>query len=128
MYLNDIMENLRDVELGERPAMSRELAREAREALMMLAERPLGAAGMERRTGDADSNVASLLGMTEGVEVGEPGAFRYDPNAYAGALLALGELQKAAERPEEKAAVSLLFEAVAEKAEREYPGRFRRAD
>ena len=122
MYLNDIMENLRDVELGERPALSRELA------LMMLAERPLGAAGMERRTGDADSHVASLLGMTEGVEVGEPGAFRYDPNAYAGALLALGELQKAAERPEEKAAVSLLFEAVAEKAEREYPGLFRRAD
>ena len=103
MYLNDIMANLRDVELGEHPAMSRELAREAREALMMLAERPLGAAGG-----------------------GEPP--HYPGNAYAGVLLALGELQKEAERPEEKAAVSLLFEAVAEKAEREHPGRFRRAD
>lgn len=103
MYLNDIMENLRDVELGEHPAMSRELAREAREALMMLAERPLRTVGG-----------------------GEPP--HYPGNAYAGALLALGELQKAAERPEEKAAVSLLFEAVAEKAEREHPGRFRRAD
>ena len=103
MYLNDIVANLRDVELGECPAMSRELAREAREALMMLAERPLGTAAG-----------------------GEPP--RYPGNAYAGALLALGELRKAAERPEEKAAVSLLFEAVAEKAEREHPGRFRRAD
>ena len=77
------------------------------------------AAGMDRRA-------AGLGEPTQWEKVGEAGVFRYDPNAYAGALLALGELQKAAERPEEKAAVSLLLEAVAEKAGREYPDRFRR--
>lgn len=74
---------------------------------MMLAERPESRCRCREKTREKDET------------------HRYGENAYAGALLALGEMQRAAERAEDREAVSLLLEAVAEKAEREYPGRFR---
>ena len=125
MDLHEILEAL-DIAVKKTDGTAiipRNLAEDARDALQMLA------AGREKRTGDADSHVAPLLGMTDGrrwEKVGEAGVFRYDPNAYAGALVALENLRKATERPEDRGAVRLLLEAVAEKAEREYPDRFRR--
>ena len=144
MDLHEILEALDIAAKKEEgyAVISKNLAEDARDALQMLA------AGREKRTGDADSHnqrpksqdeiwsavatpqvQAPLLGMTgEGrrEKVGEAGVFRYDPNAYAGALVALENLRKATERPEDREAVRLLLEAVAEKAEREYPDRFRR--
>lgn len=99
MELREILAALNNVAEGNPNILSRELAIDARDALMMLAERPRC---RERKDG----------------------GLRYGANTYAGALLALGALQKETERPEDEAAVSLLLEAVAEKAEREYPERF----
>lgn len=144
MDLHEILEAL-DIAVKKTDGTAiipRRLAEDDRDALQMLA------AGMEKRTGDADPHnqrpksqdeiwpavatpqvQAPPLGMTDGrrwEKVGEAGVFRYDPNAYAGALVALEDLRKATERPEDREAVRLLLEAVAEKAEREYPDRFRR--
>lgn len=102
MELREILEAL-DIAAKEKDGTAiipRNLAEDARDALVMLAERPRC---RERKGGE----------------------LRYGANTYAGALRALGALRKEAERPEDQEAVSLLLEAVAEKAEREYPDRFR---
>ena len=115
MDLHEILEAL-DTAAKEKDGTAiipRNLAEDARDAMQMLA------AGMDRRA-------AGRGEPTQWEKVGEAGVFRYDPNAYAGALVALEDLRKATERPEEREAVRLLLEAVAEKAEREYPDRFRR--
>lgn len=108
MDLHEILEAL-DIAVKKTDGTAiipRRLAEDARDALQMMA--------------------AGRGEPTQWEKVGEAGVFRYDPNAYAGALVALENLRKATERPEDREAVRLLLEAVAEKAEREYPDRFRR--
>ena len=116
MDLHEILEAL-DIAVKKTDGTAiipRRLAEDARDALQMLA------AGMDRRA-------AGRGEPTQWEKVGEAGVFRYDPNAYAGALVALDTMRKGEKDPENRAAMRLLLEAVAEKAEREYPDRFRRS-
>ena len=96
----------------------RRLAEDARDALQMLA------AGREKRTGAAPQ--AQAPPPTGWETVGEPGEVRYSAEDYVAALLALDTMRKGEKDPENRAAMRLLLEAVAEKAGREYPDRFRR--
>lgn len=111
MELREILEAL-DTAAKEKDGTAiipRNLAEDARDALQMLA------AGMDRRA----------AGHTVWKTIGEPGEVRYPPEDYVGALLALDTMRKGEKDPENRAAMRLLLEAVAEKAGREYPDRFR---
>lgn len=111
MELREILEAL-DIAAKEKDGTAiipRNLAEDARDALQMLA------AGMDRRA----------AGHTVWKTIGEPGEVRYPPEDYVGALLALDTMRKGEKDPENRAAMRLLLEAVAEKAGREYPDRFR---
>lgn len=112
MDLHEILEAL-DIAVKKTDGTAiipRRLAEDARDALQMMA------AGMDRRA----------AGHTVWKTIGEPGEVRYPPEDYVGALLALDTMRKGEKDPENRAAMCLLLEAVAEKAEREYPDRFRR--
>lgn len=111
MELREILEAL-DTAAKEKDGTAiipRNLAEDARDALQMLA------AGMDRRAAR----------HTVWKTIGEPGEVRYPPEDYVGALLALDTMRKGEKDPENRAAMRLLLEAVAEKAGREYPDRFR---
>ena len=104
MELREILEAL-DTAAKEKDGTAiipRNLAEDARDALQMLA-----------------------AGHTVWKTIGEPGEVRYPPEDYVGALLALDTMRKGEKAPEKRAAMRLLLEAVAEKAGREYPDRFR---
>lgn len=111
MELREILEALDIAAKREEDyaVISKHLAEDARDALQMLA------AGMDRRA----------AGHTVWKTIGEPGEVRYPPEDYVGALLALDTMRKGEKDPENRAAMRLLLEAVAEKAGREYPDRFR---
>ena len=118
MELREILEAL-DTAAKEKDGTAiipRNLAEDARDALQMLA------AGMDRRAAGMDRRAA---GHTVWKTIGEPGEVRYPPEDYVGALLALDTMRKGEKDPENRAAMRLLLEAVAEKAGREYPDRFR---
>lgn len=111
MELREILEAL-DAAAKEKDGTAiipRNLAEDARDALQMLA------AGMDRRA----------AGHTVWKTIGEPGEVRYPPEDYVGALLALDTMRKGEKDLATRAAMRLLLEAVAEKAGREYPDRFR---
>lgn len=112
MELREILEALDTAAKKEEgyAVISQSLAEDARDALQMLA------AGMDRRAEESS---------VRWEKVGEPGEVRYPPEDYVGALLALDTMRKGEKDPENRAAMRLLLEAVAEKAGREHPDRFR---
>lgn len=122
MDLHEILEALDIAAKGKdgTAIIPRRLAEDARDALQMLA------AGMEKRAGAAPQAQAPPPAGWK--TVGEPGEVRYSAEDYVAALLALDTMRKGEKDPENRAAMCLLLEAVAEKAGREYPDRFRRLD